>query len=82
MARFNGFRNRETHTVCMWISNDNSLYSLALKAKKKSKNKKMAAMILRQEIEKAAPSIGGLFEALISNSLDVTDWEEITEKVG
>ncbi len=81
MARFKGFRNKDTFIIHQWVSNDETYYKLAKAAKKKARDIEMQAHLLKQSILEMQPSIGGLFWELIHNSIETADWEEIANEV-
>lgn len=81
MARFKGFRNRETHTFYTWFANDRELYQLMKDAKKKSKSDQMAAHAIKQTVISMTPKTTNLFQDLIAKSIEAADWEEIAREV-
>lgn len=83
MTKYNGYTNRETYIVSLWLNNDSSLYENA-KAIVDNHKGLSADLALRdyvtayvdEDIE--APSLA---DDLIGYALDGVIWKEVTESL-
>ncbi len=92
---YNGWSNRETWLVKLWLDNDEGDYSYWREAAEEIVNgskegedatgdeKRDAAYSLakrlEEEITEAAPEVKGLWSDLLSTALGSVDWQEIAE---
>lgn len=83
MARFSGFRNRETCIVYFWLSNDKSWTQVVSDLSSHAHSAEIHSTFLRRAVIERMPLFeeGKMFREIIDAALEAVDWEEISEKL-
>lgn len=96
MERYNGWTNRETWCVILWISNDEGALSYWQDAIDKTDTEGMSAeeaeearqddinelaIMLREQFEQDAPELPGVWGDLYGDPLREVDWDEIAAAI-
>jgi hypothetical protein len=79
-TKHNGWANRNTWTVSLWLFNDEPLYDMAREVIRNAQDDYHAETNLREAVEGLAADVDGikgLWSDLITHALADVDWSEI-----
>lgn len=84
---YQGYKNRETWTICLWLDNDERLYEhwkttaleCSVRAHSVDDAKRELAALMRADFEESFPDVSGLWTDLITYALAQVDWLEVAD---
>jgi hypothetical protein len=79
---YNGYSNRQTWTVSLWLDNDNSTYSMLLDWAKEMESQGELADRVKDYIEEGNPLAdeASLYSDLLNHAIAMTDWFEVVDR--
>lgn len=80
---YNGWSNRETWCVSLWLANDEKTYYAVRELATEAKDSYAAAQAIREYVEEFHPLAheANLFSDLLSAALASIDWLEVAESI-
>lgn len=86
--KYNGYANRSTWAVCLWLDNDEGSYNqwrdraFELRDEHEDKGDAVSALadeISREHEEFCPPELSGIYLDLLAHALNCVDWREVAE---
>lgn len=81
MNTYQGWTNRETWAVKLWMDNDEPLYRWAQEGTKGARSAFDLADTLKDALTEQAPELDGLWGDLLTGAMQDVNWLEIAESL-